>query len=60
MVLPQIIGPASSGWMISWMIASQSAALAYTLAFGIAALWFVVASMLVTRVKLAPPDAASA
>jgi len=52
MVLPQIIGPASSGWMISWMIASQSAALAYTLAFGIAALWFVLASALVTRVRL--------
>jgi Na+/melibiose symporter-like transporter len=52
MVLPQIIGPATSGWMISWLIASQSAALAYTFAFGLAALWFVLASFLVTRVRL--------
>ena len=53
MVLPQIIGPASSGWMISWMLTSQSAALAYTLAFGVATLWFILASFLVTRVRLA-------
>ena len=52
MVLPQVIGPASSGWMISWMIASHSAAIAYTLAFGIAAFWFVLSSLLVTRVRL--------
>jgi MFS family permease len=52
MVLPQIIGPATSGWMISWVIVGGSPALAYTLAFGIAALWFVLASVFVKRVRL--------
>jgi Na+/melibiose symporter-like transporter len=52
MVLPQILGPAGSGWMISLIIAGHSAALAYTFAFGVAALWFVVASVLVKRVRI--------
>jgi hypothetical protein len=52
MVLPQIVGPAGSGWMISLVIAGHSAALAYTFAFGVAALWFVVASVLVKRVRI--------
>lgn len=37
MVLPQIIGPASTGWLISGVKAWVSAPVAYTIAFGLAA-----------------------
>jgi Major Facilitator Superfamily len=52
MVLPQIVGPATTGWLISGLKSATSANVAYTVAFGIAALWFVLASMLVGRVRL--------
>jgi Na+/melibiose symporter-like transporter len=55
MVLPQIVGPATTGWLISGLKAAVSANVAYTVAFGIAALWFVLASLLVVRVRLAKP-----
>ena len=53
MVLPQILGPATTGWLISGLKSATSANVAYTVAFGIAALWFVLASILVGRVRLA-------
>ncbi len=55
MVLPQILGPVSTGWLISWMKTAHSARLAYTFAFGIAALWFVLAAWLVGRIRLPKP-----
>jgi Na+/melibiose symporter-like transporter len=52
MVLPQIIGPAGTGWMISWVKASAGPGPAYVAAFVVAAVWFVLAAWLVSRVKL--------
>jgi MFS family permease len=53
MVMPQIIGPAAMGWLISAIEAAASARLAYAAAFAVAALWFVPAALLVNRVRLA-------
>ena len=52
MVLPQIVGPALTGWIISGAKHAVSDAFAYTVAFGIAALWFVLSAALVSRVRL--------
>jgi len=52
MVLPQIVGPALTGWIISGAKHAVSDAFAYTVAFGIAALWFVLSAALVARVRL--------
>jgi predicted MFS family arabinose efflux permease len=52
LVLPQIIGPAMTGWIISGVKRAHSDSFAYTLAFGLAALWFVVSAALVARVRL--------
>jgi Na+/melibiose symporter-like transporter len=54
MVLPQVIGPAATGWLISGLKQAYSAQLAYTTAFALAAAWFVLAAWLVGRVRL--PD----
>lgn len=51
MVLPQIIGPAVTGWMISWVKAGAGPGLAYVAAFAAAAVWFVLAAWLVSRVE---------
>ncbi|RKT20424.1 hypothetical protein B0G69_3719 [Paraburkholderia sp. RAU2J] len=53
MVLPQIFGPAATGWMLSWVKAFAGPGPAYVLAFAVAAVWFVLADWLVSRVKLA-------
>jgi hypothetical protein len=52
MVLPQIIGPAATGWLISGAKQAVSVSFGYTVAFGLAALWFVLAALLVGRVRL--------
>lgn len=57
MVLPQILGPAATGWLITGIKAVGSPQLAYAAAFAIAAVWFTLAAMLVARVRL-PPAAA--
>jgi Na+/melibiose symporter-like transporter len=54
MVLPQIIGPAATGWLISGAKQAVSLSFGYTVAFGLAALWFVLAAVLVGRVRLVP------
>ncbi|HUC70572.1 MAG TPA: hypothetical protein VMS01_05215, partial [Stellaceae bacterium] len=54
LVLPQILGPASTGWIISGAKWAVSARFAYTLAFAIAALWFSLSAVLVARVRLTP------
>jgi Na+/melibiose symporter-like transporter len=54
LVLPQILGPASTGWIISGAKWAVSARFAYTLAFAIAALWFSLSAVLVARVRLPP------
>jgi len=54
LVLPQILGPASIGWIISGAKWAVSARFAYVLAFAIAALWFSLSALLVARVRLAP------
>lgn len=56
MVLPQILGPVSTGWLIAATERAVSPRFAYELAFGIAAFWFVLAAILVGRVR--PPDGA--
>jgi Na+/melibiose symporter-like transporter len=52
LVLPQILGPLSTGWIISGAKWAVSARFAYVLAFAIAALWFSLAAVLVARVRL--------
>ncbi len=55
MVLPQIIGPAGTGWIISGAKEAVSVSFGYTVAFGLAAIWFVLAALFVGRVRLAAP-----
>ena len=52
LVLPQILGPALTGWLITGARLAVSARFAYALAFAIAALWFSLSAVLVARVKL--------
>jgi Na+/melibiose symporter-like transporter len=54
LVLPQILGPVSSGWIISAAKWAVSARFAYVLAFAIAALWFSLSALLLARLRLAP------
>ncbi len=54
MVLPQIVGPASIGVLITVVRIQISAYAAYELAFGIGAFWFVLAAILVGRVRVPP------
>jgi hypothetical protein len=53
LVLPQILGPAATGWIISGAKIAVSARFAYTVAFGIAAVWFILSAALIGRVRLA-------
>jgi Na+/melibiose symporter-like transporter len=53
MVLPQILGPALTGWLITWLKTDGSAQLAYAVAFAIAALWFALAAAFVGRIQIA-------
>ncbi len=46
LVLPQILGPALTGWIITGAKLAVSARFAYALAFAIAALWFSLSAML--------------
>jgi len=52
MVLPQILAPGISGWLISGIKMESSERLAYITAFGIAAFWFILAAWLITRVRI--------
>jgi len=52
MVLPQIVGPAGTGWLISWVKAALGAPIAYTCAFGIGTVWLVLSAALVGQVRL--------
>jgi hypothetical protein len=52
MVLPQVLGPGVTGWLITAIKTAYSPQLAYSLAFAVAALWFTLAAMLITRVRL--------
>ena len=54
LILPQIIGPASTGVLITAAKTLVSPEFAYELAFGIGAIWFILAAALVGRVRLAP------
>jgi Na+/melibiose symporter-like transporter len=56
MVLPQILGPAATGWMLSWVKAFAGTGPAYVAAFVIAAGWFVLAAWLVSRIRIASPQ----
>jgi MFS family permease len=51
-VLPLIIGPVVTGWLVSTLRIEVSAGTAYVGAFSIAMLWFILAAALVTRVRL--------
>jgi hypothetical protein len=53
LVLPQILGPAATGWIITGAKLAVSARFAYTVAFGIAAFWFTLSAALIGRVRLA-------
>ena len=50
-VLPLIIGPAATGWLVSSLRLVVSAGDAYMGAFTIATLWFVLAATLIGRVR---------
>jgi MFS family permease len=52
MVAPQIIGPLSTGLLISAIRSVASASLAYEAAFALGALWFVLGAALVGRVRI--------
>ncbi len=56
LVLPQVLGPAATGWIITGARLAVSARFAYTVAFAIAALWFSLSALLVAQVRL-PRDA---
>ena len=58
MVLPQIIGPVTAGFLITFVKDSVSAWLAYELAFGIGALWFALSAVLVSRIRVSEPTLA--
>jgi MFS family permease len=51
-VLPQIVGPGLTGWLITELSIAVSNRFAYAVAFMIGALWLVLASALVTRIRL--------
>ena len=55
LVLPQILGPFVTGWIITGARLAVSARFAYALAFAIAALWFSLSALLVARVRLPRP-----
>ena len=55
MVLPQILGPAVTGGMISALKVSFCDPTAYATAFGTGALWLMLSAALVTRVRLPVP-----
>lgn len=55
LVLPQVLGPAVTGWMISAVTASFGAPIAYATAFGIGAVWLMLSAALVTCVQLPSP-----
>ena len=52
MVLPQMIGPGLTGWLITGLSVAASPRLGYVAAFALAAFWFVLAAILVRRVRL--------
>ena len=60
LVLPQILGPLTTGWIISGAKWAVSAPFAYVLAFAIAALWFSLSALLVARVRLTATDYSAA
>ena len=51
-VLPLIIGPVVTGWLVSSLRLVVSAGDAYMGAFGVATIWFVLAATLIGRVRL--------
>jgi hypothetical protein len=53
LVLRQILGPAATGWIITGAKIAVSARFAYTIAFGVAAFWFILSAALIGRVRLA-------
>ena len=55
MVLPQIIGPAATGWIISGLTLAISARFAYLFAFCLAAACFILAAWLIRKVRLPAP-----
>jgi hypothetical protein len=55
MVLPQILAPAVTGWIISAVKLSFGDPTAYATAFGIGALWLILAAALVTYIRLPVP-----
>jgi hypothetical protein len=54
-VLPLVIGPVFTGWLVSYLKLVVSTGVAYMGAFAIAALWFALAAALVVRLRLRRP-----
>ena len=52
MVLPQILGPVATGWIISGIKGSISTVAGYTAAFAIAATWFLLAALFLGKIRL--------
>jgi Na+/melibiose symporter-like transporter len=55
MVLPQVLGPVGTGWMISAIKGWAGTPVAYTAAFVIGAVWLVLSAILLNWVRLPPP-----
>jgi len=55
-VLPLIVGPVATGWLVTSLKLVVSVGAAYMSAFGIAAIWFILAAILIKHVR--PDDAA--
>ncbi len=53
LVLPLIIGPLITGWLVSLLKESVSVGASYMAAFAIPTVWFALAAVLVRRVRLA-------
>jgi Na+/melibiose symporter-like transporter len=52
LVLPQVVGPVTTGVLITVAKRAVSAPFAYGLAFGVAAVWFVAASVFIGKLRL--------
>jgi Na+/melibiose symporter-like transporter len=56
LVLPQVIGPITTGVLITAVSHLVSRPFAYAFAFAVAAAWFIAASVFIGRLKLRPVD----
>ena len=59
MVLPQVVGPALTGWMISAVKVWAGGQVAYTVAFAMAAAWLILSAAFMGGLRLPEPRSAN-